>query len=73
MLQTDPNTFRLYLIDPGWLDPSDRHLKVISQSHDNITVTDLLSGESIDCRDNEFDLVVPAGAIRILEVNCLYQ
>ncbi len=73
VIQTDPNTYRLYLIDPGWLDPSDRQIKVISQRYDNIKVNDLLSGESIVSRDNEFDLVVPAGGIRILEIHCPHQ
>lgn len=62
-LQVDPGRYRLYLIDPGWLDPADRRVQVKVQLKGPFRFTDLLSGQPVTL-DN---LVVPAGSLRIIE------
>ena len=58
-------TFRLYAIDPGWLDPRDRRIRIESES--SFTLRDLLTGETLPLRNRAAELIVPAGALRILE------
>ena len=66
-VQVAANQYRLYAIDPGWLDPAARRVKVRIQLSGQFAVRDLLSGESIAVANGRFPLEVPAGALRILE------
>ena len=68
-LEVSPGVFRLYLIDPGWLDPADRTVTIIPKFSQRQQVKDLLSGEDLQTDDaGRFEITVPAGAIRIVEV-----
>lgn len=64
-----PGVYRLFAIDPGWLDPADRKIEVRVQIPGPCTVHDVLQGEAIPFSGDTFTLPVPAGALRILEVN----
>ena len=65
----DEKKYRLFAIDPGWLDPEDRNITILVQiARKNISVTDALSGERIKVNNGTLQIVVPAGAFRILEV-----
>jgi hypothetical protein len=66
-IQTGKNRYRVYAIDPGWVEPRDRQLKVTIQLAGDFEIRDLLDGETIAVRNREFPLTVPAGALRILE------
>lgn len=59
--------YRIYLIDPGWLDPRERRVEVRVQIGTPVQVRDLLSGERIPSPQGRFSVVVPAGSLRILE------
>ena len=67
-LKIDDNTYRLFIIDPGWLTPETRHVSIQVQMGQPVFVTDVLSNEKIAVADNQIHLTVPAGAFRILEV-----
>lgn len=64
----EPGRYRIYAIDPGWLDPADRQIEVRIQLPGEFAVRDLLSGEAIGVANGRFPLEVPAGALRIIEV-----
>jgi hypothetical protein len=66
-VQLAPDRYRLYAIDPGWLDPAARRVTVRIQLPGEFAVRDLLSGESVAVANRSFPLEVPAGALRILE------
>lgn len=64
-----PDTYRLYLIDPGWLDPAVRRVRVRIQLSGDFVVRDLLTAQDVPVADREFAVEVPAGALRILEAS----
>jgi len=66
-VRMDGRTYRLYAIDPGWLDPQERRVTVDVQLDVPVTIRDLLSGEPIAVRDGRAALTVPAGSLRVLE------
>ncbi len=68
-VQLAPDRYRLYVIDPGWLDPAARRVTVHIQLPGEFIIRDLLSGETIPVANHSFPLEVPAGALRILEGN----
>jgi hypothetical protein len=59
--------YRLYLIDPGWLDPRERNVRVLIQAPGSFRVVDVLAGEPLATDGRAFDVRVPAGALRILD------
>jgi hypothetical protein len=65
-VRMEDGSYRLYAIDPGWLDPRARQARVHIQTPGNFHIVDLLSGEEIPVKDNRFDVEVPAGSLRIL-------
>ena len=59
--------YRLYTIDPGWLDPADRDVTLRIQLEGKYTIRDVLTGENIPVRNKTAQYRVPAGALRILD------
>jgi hypothetical protein len=68
-VQLAPDRYRLYAIDPGWLDPAARRVTVRIQLPGEFTVRDLLNGANIAVANRSFPLEVPAGALRIIELS----
>jgi hypothetical protein len=66
-LKAGAGRWRLYAIDPGWVDPRARDVRVRVQVGGAVRVRDCLSGEVLRVRDGSFKLGVPAGGLRILE------
>jgi hypothetical protein len=66
-VKMDGGGYRLYLIDPGWLDPRDRRVELRIQLASAVQIRDLLSGESFDSSQGRIRITVPAGSLRILE------
>jgi lambda-carrageenase len=66
-LKLNDNTYRMYAIDPDWLDPEDRDVTLRVQLPGNVTITDVLSGESVAVNGSIAKFKVPAGAFRILD------
>jgi hypothetical protein len=63
------DNYRLYLIDPGWLDPADRNVMVRIQKTGYWDAIDILSGEKISTNGNRISTTIPAGSLRIIDVN----
>lgn len=59
--------YRVYAVEPGWIEPRDRRLQVKIQVPGTFAVKDLLSGERLAVSQQGFALDVPAGALRIVE------
>jgi outer membrane protein assembly factor BamB len=66
-VQVAPDCYQIYAIDPGWLDPAERRVRVRIQLPGIFAVRDLLSGDALPVTDHQFPLEVPAGSLRILE------
>jgi hypothetical protein len=62
------NRYRVVLIDPGWLDPQDRKVALRIQLPGAWKVSDALSGSELAVKGNTANLIVPAGALRILDL-----
>lgn len=67
IVRLGPGRYRLYLIDPGWLDPRDRRIEIHVQLPGEFTIRDALSNEAFPLTNRRFELVVPAGSLRILD------
>jgi hypothetical protein len=67
VVQVEPDRYRIFAIDPGWLDPAQRQIDVRIQLPGTFTVRDLLSGEQLEVKDRHFKLSIPAGSVRIIE------
>src|SRR6056297_1691638 len=53
--------YRLYLIDPGWINPSDSDVAIQIQEEGNFEVENALSGEDYPVNDHVFQVHIPAG------------
>jgi hypothetical protein len=68
-LLVEENRYRIFLIEPGWIEPADRNIDLQCQLKGDVSsLKDLLSGDNL-----KFDgsgrtaLTIPAGSLRILE------
>ncbi|MGQ9634460.1 MAG: FG-GAP-like repeat-containing protein [Bryobacteraceae bacterium] len=66
-VKMDGGGYRLYLIDPGWLDPRNRQVEIRIQLASAVQVRDLLSGEVFNSSQGRFRITIPAGSLRILD------
>lgn len=64
----DPEHLRVTLIDPGFLDPTERQAEIFLQHLEGIHCTDILSGESLKIKGERISVTVPAGVFRILDI-----
>ncbi len=68
VLKLRDGQYRLFLIDPGWLDPADRQVIIFNQTHHSCRLKDVLTGEeTVASATGNFKVKIPAGAFRILE------
>ena len=67
VVKASQGTFRLYLVDSDYLQPTDKTIVVKAQLAACVTVTDFLTGKEIAVQKKSFAVTVKAGAYRILE------
>lgn len=70
-LQLSDDRYRLYVVDPGWVDPADREVVIQVQLEGSFRVKDLLKQDELSMNNRQIPLTVPAGLFRILEVERL--
>jgi len=70
-VRMDDSTYRIYAIDPGWLNPRNRRVEVKIQLDGDFAIRDLLSGEALDVNERRSEFTVPAGCLRILEARSI--
>jgi hypothetical protein len=56
------------LVDPGWLDPADRDIVIRTELPGTWTATDRLTGQPLGAIQNGLEISVPAGAIKLLQL-----
>ncbi len=60
--------FRIGLIDPGWIDPDQRELRLVARKGQRLRVTDELTGGSLGDPARLVRVILPPAGIRLLEV-----
>lgn len=68
VLRVRPGHYRLFLVDPGWLDPSEREVDIGIQLEGAFAAVDVLSGRKVAIHNRRLPLTVPAGLFRIIDV-----
>jgi len=68
VVRIDPNHVRVTLVDPGYLDPSDRDVEIILQHMDGVGCRDILSRETVPIRGNRIAVRIPMGTLRVLDI-----
>ncbi len=57
------------LIDSGYLSPADRDARIILQHVRAAACRDILSGQSLPIDEGSVLLTVPAGSLRVVDIN----
>ncbi|MEN9402792.1 MAG: hypothetical protein RL091_1495 [Verrucomicrobiota bacterium] len=68
IIETSHGHYVIALVDPGWLDPANRDVKLTAQLPGNWQVTDRLTGDKLGDLNQPLALRVPAGTFRLLEL-----
>jgi hypothetical protein len=68
VVRIDPNHIRVFLIDPGYVDPAERKATVIIQHLNAISARDILNKVDIPITEKAFEVTVPAGIFRIIDL-----
>ncbi|MCY2989398.1 MAG: hypothetical protein NTY19_16210, partial [Planctomycetota bacterium] len=66
-VQIAPDRYRLYAIDPGWLDPAERRITLKVQLPGEFSLRDRLDNTELPLSNGQASVTVPAGSLRILE------
>ena len=66
--QVSPTHLRLTLVDGGYLAPMDRKVKVTLNNLAVKKVSDILDGTSYSVKDSSFDVTVPCGMFRFIDI-----
>lgn len=69
IIETSPNHYVIAFVDSGWLDPTDRNVKLTAQLPGNWQVIDRLTGVIMGYVGNGLSIAVPAGAFRLVELS----
>jgi hypothetical protein len=69
LIRKDAGGYRLFAIDPGWLDPADRVAAFEVNLPGSLRARDVLSDEVVPIDSDRLELVVPAGAFRVVDLD----
>lgn len=64
----DEKHLRVTLVDPGYLDPDDRDVKIVLQQDGWTGCRDILSNEDLPINQRAIDLRIPMGSLRIVDL-----
>lgn len=67
-VKLDEKHIRLTLIDPGYLDPSERAVEILFQHIKLVKCIDILSGETLKSGQDRLTVTVPAGIFRVIDL-----
>ncbi len=68
IIEVSPQRYVLALVDPGWLDPADRTVRIAVQIPGRWQAVDRLTGATLGPLDEGLSLTVSAGTIRLIEL-----
>lgn len=67
--QTGENTYRVVLVDPGFLTPSERDARLKANAPYRVAdVSDVLSGQTLVAKEGVISVHVPTGALRLIDL-----
>ena len=64
----DQKHMRVTLVDPGYLDPDDRDVKIVLQQKGWTRCRDILSNMDLPINDGSIALHIPVGSVRIVDL-----
>jgi hypothetical protein len=67
MVALAPDRLLVALVDPGWLNPADREVRLSPQSGQVWKLSDRLTGQTLGELRPPVSITVPAGGLRLLE------
>ncbi len=68
LIQESQDRYRLIAVDPGWMDPSDRHVRFTINLSGRWKVFDMLNETGMPINNQVLECTVPAGAFIILQL-----
>ena len=68
VVKMDESHFRVTLVDPGYLDPDDRDVKIVLQHGEWSRCTDILGREDLPVEDGKISVRIPMGSVRIVDL-----
>ena len=71
VVRLDSAHVRVTLVDPGYLDPSDRQGEIILQNLRGVRCLDILSGRPLPLKGDRIHIKVPMGTLRIVDIEHL--
>jgi hypothetical protein len=69
IIEQEPGRYVVALIDPGWLNPADREVRLTAQTPGDWQVRDRLTGSKLGDLRHPLPLRVPAGTLRLVELS----
>ncbi|TWT80216.1 Lambda-carrageenase precursor [Planctomycetes bacterium CA13] len=67
-IRLDDLHIRVVLVDPGYIDPSERDVTIRFQGNRPVKAIDILSKESLPFEGKVVNLTVPAGSVRFVDL-----
>ena len=67
-VKLDQKHIRLTLVDPGYLDPSERAVEIAFQHIQPTKCFDILSGETLKSSGGKLSIAIPAGVFKIIDL-----
>lgn len=64
----DKNHLRITLIDPGYLDPADRAIRVVLQQQGWTSCRDILRNQPVAIHNSSIEVTIPMGTLRIIDL-----
>ena len=61
-----PHEYQIVLVDPGYLDPRDRTVRIRTTLPGAVSMRDAITGGAVAKKDGAWEIGVPAGTFRIL-------
>ena len=68
VLRIDKDHYRLFMLDPGWINPNTRDVVVKIQMEGDYMVKNVLDKKQYTLKNKEFSVKVPAGLFKIIDV-----
>jgi len=68
VVRLDPSHIRVTLIDPGYFEPDEREAEILLQHIRGRRASDVLTGEALAIRRGHIQVRVPAGSVRIIDI-----
>jgi lambda-carrageenase len=72
-IKLDSSHYRVILVDPGYLDPSDRSVVMSINNLGEVSARDILSNDNLPVIENKIYLTIPMGILRVIDLTLVNQ